>query len=140
MFRNGGKKQATHKPCCSSDALDSDRLLALQLGPIPRLLLLLAVLQPGAVVGLEHAVAAAEVAGAEPAVANDGLGAVLAVLEAAADLLGGAAAEGQGEVHGALARDAVVADGCGEGGQVPAGVDDAQVGLGEVCAEGQQGA
>ena len=63
--------------------------------------LLLAVLQTRALVILQHAVFAAEVAGAEAAVPDDALGRFLAVFERAADLLGRHAAadrgcEGQG--------------------------------------------
>ena len=49
---------------------------------------LLAVLQSAALVVLEHAVSAAEVTGAEVAVANDTLRLLPALLETAADLLG----------------------------------------------------
>jgi hypothetical protein len=77
-----------------SDSSDSHRPLALKLLLVALLVLLLAVLQPGAAVRLEHAVLAAEVAGAEAAVADDALRGVAAVLEAAADLLGAAAADG----------------------------------------------
>jgi len=49
--------------------------------------LLFAVLQALALVVLEHAVLAAVVTGAEATVTDNGLGAVLAVLEGAADLL-----------------------------------------------------
>lgn len=76
-----------------SNAPDSDRALALQLLLVPVLLFLLAVLQPGAVMRLEHAVLAAEMTLAKPTVANDALRGVFAVLEAASDLLGCAAAE-----------------------------------------------
>lgn len=63
--------------------------------------LLLAILQALALVVLEHAVLAAMVTGAESTVTDNGLGAILAVLEGAADLLGGhAAAQGEGEVQG----------------------------------------
>lgn len=63
--------------------------------------LLLAILQALALVVLEHAVLAAVVTGAESTVTDNGLGAILAVLEGAADLLGGhAAAQGEGEVQG----------------------------------------
>lgn len=54
---------------------------------------------------LQHAVLAAEVAGAEAAVADNALRGVAAVLEAAADLLGAAAADGLCEVDGGLAGD-----------------------------------
>ena len=43
---------------------------------------------------LQHAMLAAEVAGAEAAVADDALRCVAAVLEATADLLGAAATDG----------------------------------------------
>lgn len=49
---------------------------------------------------LKHAVLAAEVALAEAAVPDDALRRVLAVFGVAADLLGCAAADGQGDVEG----------------------------------------
>jgi hypothetical protein len=52
-------------------------------------------------------VLAAEVAGAEAAVADNALRRVAAVLEAAADLLGPAAADGLREVDRGLAGDGV---------------------------------
>jgi hypothetical protein len=52
-------------------------------------------------------VLAAEVTGAEAAVADDALGGVAAVLETAADLLGSAAADRQREVDCRLAGDGV---------------------------------
>lgn len=78
----------------SSDSSDGDCPLALELLLVALLVLLLAVLQPGAAVRLQHAVLAAEVTRAEAAVADDALRCVAAVLEAAADLLWAAAADG----------------------------------------------
>ena len=78
----------------SSDSLDGHCPLALQLLLVALLVLLLAVLQSWAAMRLQHAVLAAEVAGAEAAIADDALRCVAAVLEAAADLLGTAAADG----------------------------------------------
>ena len=63
--------------------------------------LLLAVLEPAALVVLEHPVLAAEMPLAEGAIAHYPRGAVLAVLEGAFYLLGGhAAADGQRHVQG----------------------------------------
>lgn len=56
---------------------------------------------------LQHAVLAAEVALAEPTVADDALGRVSAVLEVAADLFGCAPADGQGHVQRAFPRHVV---------------------------------
>jgi len=78
----------------SSDSSDGDSPLALKLLLVALLVLLLAVLQPRAAVRLQHAVLAAEVTRAEAAIADDALRCVAAVLEAAADLLGAAAADG----------------------------------------------
>jgi len=55
----------------------------------------------------QHAVLAAEVAGAEAAVADDALRGIAAFLEAAADLFRCAAADGKGEVDCRLAGDGV---------------------------------
>ncbi len=62
--------------------------------------LLFAVLEPAALVVLEHAVAAAEFPLAEGAVADDALGSVFAVFEGAFLALGGAGAAEEGEGHG----------------------------------------
>lgn len=71
--------------------------------------LLLAVLQALTLVVLEHAVLTAVVATAEAAVADNGLRAVLAVLEGAANLLWGhAAAEWECEVERRVGADGVV--------------------------------
>ena len=77
-----------------SDSSDGHCPLALERLLVALLVLLLAVLQPRAAVRLQHAVLAAEVAGAEAAVADNALRGVTTVLEAAADLLGAAAADG----------------------------------------------
>lgn len=83
------------------DTLDGNGALAIELIGIARMALLLAVLQTLALVVLEHAVLAAVVTGTEATVADNGLGAILAVLEGAADLLGRhATAQGKGEVQG----------------------------------------
>lgn len=90
--------------------------------------LLLAVLQAFALVVLEHAVLAAVVAAAEAAVADNGLCAILAVLEGAADLLGRhAAAQGQGQVQSCVWPDGVIGEGGFRRREVLAGVDDAQI-------------
>lgn len=93
-----------------SNPLNSHCPLALQLLPIPILLLLLAVLETRAIVALQHAVFAAKVSRTKPAVTHNPLSGVLAVLEVAADLLGGAAAQGQGHVQGAFAEDAEIGE------------------------------
>lgn len=69
-----------------SYALDDNGPLAVQLVGIASVRLLLAVLQAGAGVGLEHSVLGAEVAGAEATVADDALGGFLALLEVATGL------------------------------------------------------
>lgn len=79
---------------------------------------------------------------AEPAVANDSLRRVLALLERAANLLRGhAAAQGQRHVQRAIGRY-VVGGECGGGdGEVLAGVNEAEEGGGgEGGAEGEEGA
>lgn len=123
-----------------SNTLDRHGPLAIQLGRIPLVALLLAVLEPLALVVLEQAVLPAEVARAEAAVADDALGGVLALLEGAPDLLGGhAAAQGECHVQDGVGRQGEAGEGFGRGGEVLAGVHEAQVGLGEVVAEGEEG-
>ena len=103
--------------------------------------LLLAVLEPAALVVLEHAVLAAEVALAEGAVAHDALRAVPAVLEGALLLLAGAAADGEGHVQGRGGGEEGGDGGCGGGGgggEVLAGVDEADVGCWGGGAEGEE--
>ena len=90
-----------------SDALDSNRPLALQLLLVALLVLLLAVFKTRAVMRFQHAVLAAEVAGAEAAVTDDALRSVTAVLEAAADLFGCATANRERKVDCGLAGDGV---------------------------------
>ena len=87
---------------------------------------------------LQHAVLAAEVALAEAAVAYDALRSILAIFGAAADFLGSAAAEGESDVERAVAGDVVTGEEFG-GSQVFAGEDEAEVGGGEVGAEGDEG-
>ena len=122
------------------DAADGKGALAIQLVGVALVALLLAVLEPLALVVLEQAVLAAVVARAEAAVADDALGGVLALLERAADLLGGhAAAHGQGHVQGGVGGDVVVGQRCGAAREVLAGVDYAQVvGMGQAGAQGEQ--
>lgn len=121
--------------CKQLNALDSDGPLALQPSLVALLLLLLAVLETGACVRLEHAVLATEVTAAESAVSDDALSGVLAVFELAAHLLWRAAADWQGEVQHRLAGDVVVGERGGCVGQVLAGEDDAQLVLWDVGAE-----
>jgi hypothetical protein len=94
-------------PSSDLNSSDGNRPLALKLLLVALLVLLLAVLEPRTAVRLQHAVLAAEVAGAEAAVADNALRRVAAVLEAAADLLGPAAADGLREVDRGLAGDGV---------------------------------
>ena len=70
------------------DTLDSERPLAIQLIGIPLMALLLTILQTLALVVLQHAVLTAVMTAAEPAVADNRLCTVFAILERAADLLG----------------------------------------------------
>ena len=123
-----------------SNALDGHRPLAIQLVRIPLMALLLAVLQPLALVVLQQAVLPAKVSAAEPAVADDALRGVFAIFVAAADLLGGhPAAQGQRHVQRCVGRDSVVGERCGRGRQVLPCVHEAQVrGLGQVGAKSKQ--
>lgn len=66
--------------------------------------LLLAILQPAALVIFQHAMFAAELALAERAVADDALGRIFAILESAADLFGTATADGKGDVYCSVGR------------------------------------
>jgi len=124
----------------SLDALDGDCPLAIQFGGIALMALLLAVLQSVALVVLEHTVLGAVVAAAEAAVADNGLCAILAVLEGAADLLRGhAPAQGQCHVQGRVGWDLVFAEGGGGRGEVLASMDYAEIGgRGEVGAQGEE--
>lgn len=93
-------------------SLDRHRPLAIQLARVPLMALLLAILQALALVVLEQPVLAAKVPAAEPAVADDALRRVLALLERAPDLLGRhAAAQGQGHVQCGVWRDGVGCEG-----------------------------
>jgi hypothetical protein len=95
-----------------SNTLDGNGALAVELVGIPVVALLLAVLESLALVVLEHAMTTAVSALAEAAVADNGLRAVLAVLEGAADLLGRhAAAEREGEVESGIGTDGVISQG-----------------------------
>ncbi len=105
---------------------------------IPLMALLLAVLQPLALVVLEQAVLGAEVAGAEAAVARDTLGGALAVAVAAPDLLGRHPAGHGGEVDGGAGHDVEVGHGRVESGEVLAGEDEAESGRRQVGADGEQ--
>jgi hypothetical protein len=123
----------------ASDALDGHGPLAIQFCRIALVALLLAVLEALAPVVLEQAVLAAEMAGAEAAVADDALGGVLALLEGAADLLGRhAATERQCHVQDGVGREGERGEGFGGRGEVLACIDEAQVCFGEVVAEGEQ--
>ena len=101
----------SHIACRMSrlNTLDSNGALAVQLVRIPVVALLLAVLQSLALVILEHAMTAAVPALAEAAVTNNGLCAVLAILEGTTDLLWGhAAAERECEVESRVGADGVI--------------------------------
>lgn len=94
------------------NTFDSNGALAVQLVRIPVVALLLAVLQSLALVILEHAMTAAVPALAEAAVTDNGLCAVLAVLEGTTDLLWGhAAAERECEVESRVGADGVISQG-----------------------------
>jgi len=87
---------------------------------------------------LQHPVFPAEMSLAEPAIPDDALRSVLARGGVAALFLRGRAAEeGEGDVQGAFAGDVVGGQGAG-GGEVLAGVDDAEGELREVGAEGEE--
>lgn len=82
------------------DPLDSHRSLGIQRIRVAIVTLLLAILQPTALVILQHPMLAAEMPLAERAITHYPLRAVLAVFEGAFYLLGGhAAADGQGHVE-----------------------------------------
>lgn len=109
-------------------ALDRHSSLAVQLVRVSLVALLLAVLQAGALVVLQHSVLAAVVAIAEAAVTDNSLSRILAVLERASDLLGRhSTSKRQCYVQCGVGLDVVGLKrrvGCGE---VLAGVDDAEV-------------
>lgn len=82
----------------------------------------------------------AEVPRAEAAVADDALRRVLAVFEATPDLFRGhAAAHGERHVQCSVGREVQRGEGGGWRGEVLACVDEAEVGGGEVVAEGEDG-
>ena len=82
----------------------------------------------------------AEVTVAEPAVADDALGLVFAVLKAATNLLGGhAATDGESEVQGGTGCDMVVGECRVSGGEMFPSVDEAQVVERKVCSESEKG-
>jgi hypothetical protein len=120
-------------------ALDRHRPLTVQLRRVPLVALLLAVLQPLALVIFQKAVLATKVSGAEAAVANDALCRVLAFLEAAADLLRRhAPAHGQRHVQRCVGRDVQVGQRRQGRREVLAGVHEAQVGRGDVVTEREE--
>lgn len=124
------------------DALDSHGAFAVELVGVPLVALLLAVLKALALVVLQEAVLATEMPVAEAAVADNALCGVLALLVAAADLLGRhATAQRQRHVQRCVRRDCVFAKRCGSRGQVLPGVHKTQVGgLGQVGAQCKQAA
>jgi len=86
---------------CALDPLDDHGPFRVQLYGVLLVALLLAVLQAGTFVVLQHPMLAAVMARAETTVADDALGGFLAVLEGASYLLGRhAASDGQGEGEG----------------------------------------
>lgn len=93
---------------CLLNSLDSDRSLRVQLIRIALVALLFAVLEPIALVVLQHAVLTAVVTATEPAVTDNALCGVLAVLERASDFLGGhSTAEWQCHVQGGVGLNVV---------------------------------
>lgn len=84
-LNHGDENQRRQAPGCTvkSYALDDLGALVVQLVGVAGVRFLLAVLEAGARVGLQHAVFGAVVALAEAAVADDALGELLAVLGAA---------------------------------------------------------
>ena len=124
----------------SSDALDGNSALTVQLVGISLVALLLAVFQTLALVVFQQPVLPAKVAGAEAAVTDNALGGVLAFLEATPYLLRRhAAAQGEGHVQGGIGWELQRGEGGGGRGEVLAGVHEAQVGGGQVMAEGEDG-
>ena len=87
------------------DPLDNDGALAIQLIRIPLMALLLAVLQPGTLMILQHPMLAAEMSLAEGAIAYDALRRLLAVFVRAADFLRRSAADGKCDMEGGGRRD-----------------------------------
>jgi len=112
---------------CALHTLYHNRLLCIQLLCVPRVTLLLAVLQARACVTLQHAVLAAEVTFTETAVADDGLCSLLAFFETAPRLLwwGHAATQRREDVEGAVVMDLEILEGRRwlSGGQVATGVE-----------------
>ena len=99
-----------HGAAGRSHALDGDGALLDQLAGVALVALLLAVLEVGAVVGLQQPVLGAEVAAAEPAVADDPLHLLLALvrrlfLVVARRLLRHPAAQGERYVQRCFAPD-----------------------------------
>lgn len=120
------------------NALDGNGPLTLQLLAVAILLFLLAVLEAGTIVRLQHTVLPTKVTLAEAAVADDALCLVFALLEVAADALGTAAADRECHVDGALPGDVVRRELLGGGGEVFPGEDQAEVRFGHVRAERQE--
>jgi hypothetical protein len=121
-------------------ALDGHRPLTIQPLRIPLMALLFAVLQALALMILKQAMLPAEMARAEPAVADDALRRVAALLGAAPDLLGRhPAAQRQRHVQRGVGGDGVRGERGRGRGQVLAGVHEAQ-GRRQICAEGEEGA
>lgn len=126
------------------DPLDSNSPLPLQLRRIPLMALLLAVLQPRAVMALQQPMLRAVLARAEAALAHYGLDLLLALVRGVVLLVVAlgefgrhAAANGESEMEGGLVSDVGFLEGCC-GGEVPAGEDEAEVGLREVCSQGEE--
>jgi hypothetical protein len=93
------------------DALDGNSSLLLEALAVPLLLLLLACLESGARMALEHAVLATKVPVTEAAVSNDALRCVLAVFELTANLLGCSASQRECQVQCAFPSNLVIRQG-----------------------------
>ena len=120
-------------------ATNCDRAFALELLPVAILLLLLTVFQAAAVVRLQHAVSAAEVALTEAAVADNTLGGILALLKIAANLFrASTSAQRQGEMQRGSGTDIVCVQTGRQFGQVTTGMHEAQIRFGQVCAQYQE--
>ena len=122
------------------DAPDRNGPLVVQPLGVSLVGLLLAVLQALALVVLEEPVLAAEMAGAEAAVAHYALRRVLACLETTPDLLGRhATAQREGHVQHRVRRERERGQGGARRGQMAAGMHETQVGGGQAVSQGEEG-
>lgn len=86
------------------DPFDNDRPLTVQFVGVSLVAFLLTVLKPTALMILEHAMFAAELALAEGTISDDALRRIFTVFEGTADLLGSAATDRKGDMDGGIRR------------------------------------